>query len=133
VFWRVQVFQKYSPGFKITPSGGFSLTKVALAQLGSDGAEARVAAEVGVMAGVSVVSRLGAGDVCAVVGVASAISVRDSPAWTVCATEVAIADCDEPQAETSNTKLINGTNVLYIRRSDITLPFCEVWLSESTK
>ena len=56
---EVQVFQKYSPGFKSTPSGGFSLTKVALTQFGSDGAETRVAALVGVIAGVSGVSRLG--------------------------------------------------------------------------
>jgi hypothetical protein len=61
VLSKVQVFQKYSPGRKILPSGGSSLTNSAFAQFGSEGADANVGALVGVMTDAGVVFGLGSG------------------------------------------------------------------------
>src|SRR5688500_11060055 len=81
VLSRVQVFQKYSPGGKIVPSGGFSPMREAETQFGSEGA----AASVDVMAGtVTVVGvRVDSIVVCGVSVGRTAISVNDLSACTV--------------------------------------------------
>ena len=122
-FRNVQVFQKYSPGFMITPSGGVSLTSVAPIQFGSDGAEASVGAFVGVIAGVIVVSMLVSG---VVVGRLTT-TVSESRACTVCATAVERADWSregDPHAAASHAIPINVLSNLYLRRPNIQIPFC---------
>ena len=100
---RVQVFQKYSPGAKIVPSGGFSPTRFAATQFGSDGAETSVGALVGVRAPPAVAVTLIGG---VIVG-AIAISVSDWPACTVWATDVEMEAsfcAGEVQAEARSIK-----------------------------
>ncbi len=106
-------------------SGGFSLTREAFTHFGSAGAETRVAGLVGVIAGVGVLvtSMLAVPGVGVVVG-GSETLVSDSPAWTVCATAVEMADSwEEPQAETSKVMAISTARILYERRADIKTSF----------
>src|SRR5215208_5949695 len=104
-------------------SGGFSLTREAFAQFGSAGAETTVDWLVGTTAGVKVISVLCTSGVLVA---CNATSVSDSPAWTVCATEVEITDscsCDGPHAGLSNVIAITTAKNLYMRRSDIHISF----------
>src|SRR5687767_4261030 len=120
---NVQVFQKYSPGFRITPSGGVSATSVAPIQFGSDGAEARVGALVGITVGPVVTPLLISG---VVVGTLTT-SVNESRACTVCATAVEMSDwvCEgDPHAATSHAIPINVLSNLYLRGPNIQIPFC---------
>jgi hypothetical protein len=119
---NVQVFQKYSPGFMITPSGGVSATSVAPIQFGSDGAEARVGALVGVIACVALTSLLISG-----VRVETlTTSVSESRACTVCATAVEMAEWSwegDPHALVSHTIPIKVLSNLYLREPNIQIPF----------
>jgi hypothetical protein len=107
----------------MTPSGGFSLTREALAQLGSAGAEASVGAAVGVTAGTGVP----AGRVACGVSVGRLdTSVSDSPACTVWATAVEIVDSSpawEPHAETSSIHPTSAARILYFPNSCIHISF----------
>ncbi len=124
VFFSVQVFQKYSPGLRSTPSGGFSLTREALAQFGSGGAEERVAAAVGVTA---IAAGVSTGSVARGVLLGRiATSVSDWPAWTVWATAVEIVASCSPEDPHADTKSINTASIAstqFFRSSDIQIPF----------
>src|SRR5215216_2763621 len=106
------------------PSGGFSPTRVALAQFGSTGA---AAASVGRFVGVTAMAVVSTGSVtCGVMVGKLATSVNDSPAWTVCATavEITVSCCTgEPHAAASSIKLTITTTNLQFRNSDIQISF----------
>ncbi len=104
------------------------MSREALAQFGSAGAEARVDWLVGVIAGV--LAAVLVTSAFAVPGVGVEVGgietfVSDSPAWTVCATAVEMVDCcvSEPHAETNNVMTVTTARILYVRRADINTSF----------